>query len=249
MSMTDNMDSVFANCTADEQEFDTIFDTEDSLIDTVAGVNESGDPITGADFEDLHQTEDDATVKDVQDELGPDHDEKLGAKDPEGSKEAEVLDTSVKDSEVNKDSDADKFYGDAEDQYQDQKDSTSKVDDSDVTGTIEKSVDESADECKDCDRDIDAELNADDGDDSEVKESADGEDRDIDAELNADDDDDDIDSELNEASRVKTKDVDDSEDEDIESVANEKIGKKASTDLSYDIEDEELLDLVLNGKA
>lgn len=248
MSMTDNMDSVFANCTADEQEFDTIFDTEDSLIDTVAGVNESGDPITGVDFEDLHQTEDEATVKDVQDELGPDHDEKLGAPNPEGSKEAEVLDTSVKNSEINKDSDADKFYGDAEEEYQDQKDSTAKVDDSSVTDTIEKTVDESTDECEDCDRDIDAELNDDgDGDDSEVQESAEEDDRDIDAELNADEDDDDVDSELNEAGKVK--DADDSEDDDIESVANEKIGKKASTDLSYDIEDEELLDLVLNGKA
>lgn len=243
MSNIGNMDSVFANGTADDLEFDTIFDTEDSLIDTVAGVNESGDPITGVDFEDLHQTDDNASTKDVSDELGPNHDEKFGATNPEGSKESENLDVSVK-GNVNKDSDADKFYGDADDDYQSQKDSTAKVDTDSVTNTIDKTVEEG---CDDSSRDIDSELN-DDGDDNDVVSESD---RDIDAELNVDDDEDrDIDAELNgvdEAGSVKG--PDDDEDSDIEKIANEKVKKKTSSDLSYGLEDEELIDLVSSGKA
>ena len=198
-----NMDTVFAVNANDELEFDTVFDTEDSLIDTVNGVNESGDPLTGADFEDLHQTEDEATVDDVKDELGPDHDEKMGATNPEGSKEAEVLDVSVK-GEVNKDSDADKLYDGAEEEYQDKKVTAAGADDSDVTKTI----------------------------DNAVKEDCDGAD----------------DRELNEAGSIKDVD-DDGTDEDVEAVANEKINKKPSSKLEYNIEDEELIDLVASGRA
>lgn len=225
-----NMDTVFAVNANDELEFDTVFDTEDSLIDTVNGVNESGDPLTGADFEDLHQTEDEATVDDVKDELGPDHDEKMGATNPEGSKEAEVLDVSVK-GEVNKDSDADKLYDGAEEEYQDKKVTAAGADDSDVTKTIDNAVKEDCDGADD--RDIDAELNAGDGDDNDVTD---------------DDDDRDIDAELNEAGSIKDVD-DDGTDEDVEAVANEKINKKPSSKLEYNIEDEELIDLVASGRA
>lgn len=225
-----NMDTVFAVNANDELEFDTVFDTEDSLIDTVNGVNESGDPLTGADFEDLHQTEDEATVDDVKEELGPDHDEKMGATNPEGSKEAEVLDVSVK-GEVNKDSDADKLYDGAEEEYQDKKVTAAGADDSDVTKTIDNAVKEDCDESDD--RDIDAELNAGDGDDNDVT---------------GDDDDRDIDAEINEAGSIKDVD-DDGTDEDVEAVANEKINKKPSSKLEYNIEDEELIDLVASGRA
>ena len=42
-----DMDSVFANCTDKELAFDVMFDSDDTLIDIVAGVNEAGDLVTG----------------------------------------------------------------------------------------------------------------------------------------------------------------------------------------------------------
>ena len=45
------MDSVFDQCTQDELDFDVMFDDEDSIIDTIAGVDEAGVPLTGPDFD------------------------------------------------------------------------------------------------------------------------------------------------------------------------------------------------------
>jgi hypothetical protein len=42
-------DTVFANAKDEELEFETMFDQEDDLIDTIVGCNECGDPLTGAD--------------------------------------------------------------------------------------------------------------------------------------------------------------------------------------------------------
>ena len=42
-------DTVFANAKDEELEFETMFDQEDDLIDTIVGCNENGDPLTGAD--------------------------------------------------------------------------------------------------------------------------------------------------------------------------------------------------------
>lgn len=78
-----NMDSVFCGSAADDAEFDAIFDQEDSLIDTVNGVDESGDPLTGVDFPDLHQTDDESDVDDVRDYDADDDD--FGAPNPEGT--------------------------------------------------------------------------------------------------------------------------------------------------------------------
>lgn len=128
MSVANGMDSVFAGCCNDESDFDVLFDREDSLIDTVNGVNESGDPLTGVDFADLHQTDDEATAKDVK-EYDAD-DEKMGAPNPEGTKETEEPDNSVK-GEVDKESEADKFID------SDTKEPEVKEDD-DVTDNIEK---------------------------------------------------------------------------------------------------------------
>lgn len=47
MKVAKNMDSVFADCTEKELDFDILFDDEDTLIDLVAGVDESGEYITG----------------------------------------------------------------------------------------------------------------------------------------------------------------------------------------------------------
>lgn len=67
--MDNNFDSVFDNSVNDDLEFDVVFDQEDSLIDTVNGVNESGDPLTGEDCPEASGCDDDedAIVSDVVD--------------------------------------------------------------------------------------------------------------------------------------------------------------------------------------
>lgn len=157
-----NMDSVFANSMADESEFDVIFDQEDSLIDTVNGVNEAGDPLTGVDFVDLHQTQDNATPKDF--DHGADED-KMGAPNPEGAKDPVRDDNSVK-GEVGKSSDADDLYGDAECDYQCDKDKSPTPDEDSVEDTIEKVI-ESWDE----ESDPESIDDLDDEDDEDIEEA------------------------------------------------------------------------------
>ena len=82
--MAKGYDSVFDGYNTDD--FDAIFDQEDSLVDTVNGCNEAGDPLTGVDFDELHQTEDDDD-SDIEDEFGPDHDNRFGARHPEGAQD------------------------------------------------------------------------------------------------------------------------------------------------------------------
>lgn len=120
MKARPSMDSVFAQSVEDDLEFDAMFDYEDSLIDSVNGVNESGDPLTGVDFEDLHQTDDNASVKDVRD-YGPE-DNKMGAPDPEGAEKEKPEDNSYSAAELNKPSEGEKFVDGADDEHQDGKD-------------------------------------------------------------------------------------------------------------------------------
>ena len=51
MKAAKNMDSVFANCTQDELDFDVLFADDDTIIDFIAGVDEAGIPLTGPDFD------------------------------------------------------------------------------------------------------------------------------------------------------------------------------------------------------
>lgn len=51
MKVAKNMDSVFANCTEDELDFDLLFSNDDTIIDFVAGVDESGIPLTGPNYD------------------------------------------------------------------------------------------------------------------------------------------------------------------------------------------------------
>ena len=51
MKVAKNMDSVFANCTQDELDFDVLFADDDTIIDFIAGVDEAGVPLTGPDFD------------------------------------------------------------------------------------------------------------------------------------------------------------------------------------------------------
>lgn len=141
-----NMDSVFSQAMQDEEEFDVLFDQEDSLIDTVNGVNESGDPLTGVDFVELHQDHhDDVSVKDIQD--GEAKDNPMGAKDPEGTEIEDFDDTFVR-GEVGKKSDADKFVDGADDDHQEGKDNGTapKGNMDDLNDQIEKVAESSDDD-------------------------------------------------------------------------------------------------------
>ena len=51
MNAAKGMDSVFADSTEKELEFDAMFDDDDSIIDIIAGVDEAGIPLTGEDFD------------------------------------------------------------------------------------------------------------------------------------------------------------------------------------------------------
>ena len=55
MKIANNMDSVFAGFTEKELEFDLMFDSDDCLIDLVAGVDESGELLTGPNPEDNYE--------------------------------------------------------------------------------------------------------------------------------------------------------------------------------------------------
>lgn len=231
--ITKTMDSVFDDCVEDELDFDVIFDQDDSIIDTVNGVNEAGDPLTGVDFPELHQTEDeDITPDDIRDELGTGHDERFGASNPEGSKKAEQEDYSAKD-DIDKRLDSDKFYDGTEDDYH--KDTRGpKPDEDSVQSSIEKVI-ESYD-------DIDDVLDGD--DDEDITESF----NDIDDILDGV-------GGFTESSKSGAdkdvekivKDEEDPENDDIDSILDSKDNKKTSKKLEYDISDEELIDMAING--
>jgi len=72
MKVAKNMDSVFANCTQDELDYDLIFDNDDTIIDFIAGVDESGELVTGPNFDyskileeaDMLEDQDDTEARD-----------------------------------------------------------------------------------------------------------------------------------------------------------------------------------------
>lgn len=217
MDNINSMDCVFAANCKDEVEFDAIFDQEDSLIDTVNGVNESGDPLTGVEFEELHQTEDDVDAKDIKDE----HGEEItnGAKNVEGTEEIKPEDNSVK-NDVGEESDADKILDGAEEDYQEDKTKEVKTDEENIEDTIDK-VSEDVDTLLDeSSNDIDHVLDeagepeedpADEGDENVATEGADA---DVQAEVEDEENIDDIDNVLDDSEGKKNLEYD-SNDEDI----------------------------------
>jgi hypothetical protein len=108
------MDSVFAQSTSAETDFDIMFDQDDRLIDIVAGFNEAGEPLVGVDFETLHQDSRSDKPSDFRDELETNGD-KQGASNPEGT--SDYKDNTVA---VGKggESEAEKFEKNADDEYQ-----------------------------------------------------------------------------------------------------------------------------------
>lgn len=260
--MSNNMDSVFATATEDNMDFDVMFDQEDSLIDTVNGVNEAGEPLTGVDFEDLHQTQDDADVKDVKDVAADDND--MGAPNPEGVKDQEDLDTSVK-GELDKESDADKFHGDSEEEYQDDK-KDPKPDEDSVEDTIDKVVegtdlddillddeeDENIEEGKDC-SEGQCDEPANNEDESSKLEKCNEE-----GKLLIDSIEEEIEKEkdkpVKESGEVDADvaDVDDSDFDGEDDVINAAMGNSEADmadKYAYDTSDEDIIDLAINGDS
>lgn len=122
-SKSSNFDSVFTSYNDEDIEFDTIFDQEDELVDTVNGVNESGIPLTETDVpmagvkdSDLHQTDEDTTVPQFRDQVQDDTEYPSNA---EGT-----TDEDIEDELLNRtnDSEAGEFYDNAEEEYQDNED-------------------------------------------------------------------------------------------------------------------------------
>ena len=122
-SKSNNFDSVFTSYNDEDIEFDTIFDQEDELVDTVNGVNESGIPLTETDVpmagvkdSDLHQTDEDTTISQFRDQVQDDTEYPSNA---EGT-----TDEDIEDELLNRtnDSEAGEFYDNAEEEYQDNED-------------------------------------------------------------------------------------------------------------------------------
>lgn len=243
MRAAKNMDSVFANSMQDESEFDVIFDYEDSLIDTVNGVNEAGDPLTGVDFVDLHQDQTDATPDDF--DHGSDEN-RFGAPNPEGSKDPVVQDTSVK-GEVGKKSDADDLYDDAECDYHCGGNGPKPNEDS-VTDTIDKVI-----EAWDAEEDDDVSIDdLEDDEDDDVCEGCGRPKNECTCVKHESSPIDDLEDETEfedfhqEAAGTDTdvKDVlnADFDDKEIDEEEKESAGK-----YSYDVSDEDIIDQAING--
>ena len=121
-SKSNNFDSVFTSYNDEDIEFDTIFDQEDELVDTVNGVNESGIPLTETDVpmagvkdSDLHQTDEDTTVPQFRDQVQDDTEYPSNAEEEYQDNEDELLNRT-------NDSEAGEFYDNAEEEYQDNED-------------------------------------------------------------------------------------------------------------------------------
>jgi hypothetical protein len=78
-------DTVFADAKNEIEDFEVMFDQEDSLIDTIVGCNESGDPLTGAEVCPA-KTADERSC----DDCNPDYEKDIDADDSkDASKDAE----------------------------------------------------------------------------------------------------------------------------------------------------------------
>lgn len=239
MNAAKNMDSVFSGSTNDALDFDVIFDYEDSLIDTVNGVNEAGEPLTGVDYQDLHQTQDDATAKDVRD--GEADDNTMGAKNVEGTKFTDELDQSL--GSYAKKSDADDLYGTSEKDYQKLGNGPTPYTD-EIEKTIEKGIQaESYLYEKSCHEDDMSDI-MDDEDDDIGLESGSYTDS-IEAEIrNNINESDGVDSDV-----LKVEESEDNGDDETIDIAMgiPKSSSSESVSLDYETSDEDIIDMAING--
>lgn len=134
MKVANNMDSVFADCTKDELDFDVMFDEDDCLIDIVAGFNEAGDPVAGYNPEETYEFQ----LKEADDPLT----DKCDC----GRREGSVKDAgeAPEGSEKNQDKDFETPEGMAKEIPGTGKSEESKA--HDVTKEIEDSIKEAADD-------------------------------------------------------------------------------------------------------
>ena len=135
-------DSVFANANDEELEFDVMFDQEDSLIDTVVGCSESGDPLTGAENCPAATAEERS-----DDESNPDYDKDIDAadskdapKDAEGTVGYEFETSPENKGDVDDNTKPEPEHVEGEDEYQNKDNSDKGVEDT-VTGTIDNDKD------------------------------------------------------------------------------------------------------------
>ena len=89
MKTAKNIDSVFANCTQDELDFDLIFDKDDLIIDYIAGVDEAGIPFTGPDYDYTRILKEADMLEDIDDQEARDGKTNSNVA-PEGSKEKDL---------------------------------------------------------------------------------------------------------------------------------------------------------------
>ena len=135
-------DSVFANANDEELEFDVMFDQEDSLIDTVVGCNESGDPLTGAEncpAATAEERSDDESNPDYEKDIDAD-DTKDAPKDAEGTVGYEFETSPENKGSVDDNTKPEPEHVEGEDDYQ-EKDVTDKGVEDTVTGTIDNDKD------------------------------------------------------------------------------------------------------------
>ena len=135
-------DTVFANANDEELEFDVMFDQEDSLIDTIVGCNESGDPLTGAEncpAATAEERSDNESNPDYEKDIDAD-DSKDAPKDAEGTVGYDFEEKPEIKGEVDDNTKPEAEPVEGEEKYQEKEDSDKGVEDT-VTGTIENDKD------------------------------------------------------------------------------------------------------------
>ena len=135
-------DTVFANANDEELEFDVMFDQEDSLIDTVVGCNEAGDPLTGAEACPAATAEERSC-----DDCNPDYEKDIDApdtkdapKDAEGTVGYDFETSPENKGEVDDNTKPEAEEVDGETDYQEKEVTDKGVEDT-VTGTIDNDKD------------------------------------------------------------------------------------------------------------
>ena len=241
MGNMNNMDSVFSGAMNNDIEFDTIFDQEDSLVDIVEGFGNNTDPL-----------------------------DEFNLEAAEGTEEAEVLDTSVGEKEIGKESDIDKFLDGNEEEYQKGEDGP-KPDETSVEDTIDKVVesgdiddilddeDDLLDEAckKEACKKEEGEVDLGPEEEEPVKEEADvtidSIEEDIEKEAEVAEKDmqkDDPDCAVKEAGDPEVEKVEKAEEESDEDLIDIAMGQEendsAEEKYAYDISDEDLIDIAMN---
>lgn len=269
-----NYDSVFSDLDTNESEFDTMFggEEDDELMDVVGGFTESGDPMHLPEEDELHHNEDDAKVSSFGDELGPNHDSKNKPTADEAMKQrsyGKESDYAHKLADGGE-SEAGRWYNDEDDAYQsgksdrfrqDDPENLMKASDTAMSEMVDDIFDEFGDPDFD-DDDIDDDMGFDEAGDPDETEGVDegcgkkcgggnsglDDTEGINEEDNVGDDPEDGMGGDENVDESFFWEADSEDDEDALIAAAEKDdGGPSNKDLSYDSDDEELIDMVADG--